>query len=323
MSEPLSKNDIEDVVSSVRRLVSPEARPRPLSRDLGLEKLLLTPALQVVSEPAPAPKAQAKARAKPETATSSRAKASTPKPDPIRANPAATAVEAEWEAPFWSEPETALAELALQAEEAVLVAIPDPDAAAAPAAVTRKPRARQPASAKKPAPAKPANSRSAPAHPVAKTAKPQSAKPKPGKSAAKPAPVAVKPALELVRSEPEKPKVEPLLLVASVAMDDLPSSPVEAATDLRPAPELVSQTAAPVTADAPLVEELLVNGLSQVLTDRDGNPVSLLDEDELILMVRRVIRQELQEVLGERITRNIRKLVRAEINRALTSQTLE
>ena len=50
MSEPLSTEDIEDVVSSVRRLVSPDARPRTVSRDLGMERLLLTPALRVVPE---------------------------------------------------------------------------------------------------------------------------------------------------------------------------------------------------------------------------------------------------------------------------------
>ena len=109
-------NEIEDVVSSVRRLVSPEARPRPLSRDLGLEKLILTPALQVVPEPVKAKTATAKPKAKAATPRRS-PKAETPKPDPIRVDPV---VEPEWEAPFWTEPDPSLAEMALQAEEAVL-----------------------------------------------------------------------------------------------------------------------------------------------------------------------------------------------------------
>jgi len=40
-------------------------------------------------------------------------------------------------------------------------------------------------------------------------------------------------------------------------------------------------------------------------------------------LVTEIVRQELQGALGERITRNVRKLVRREIHRALTSQELE
>ncbi len=48
-----------------------------------------------------------------------------------------------------------------------------------------------------------------------------------------------------------------------------------------------------------------------------------LDADMLRELVRDIIREELQGALGERITRNVRKLVRAEINRALVSSSLE
>ena len=48
-----------------------------------------------------------------------------------------------------------------------------------------------------------------------------------------------------------------------------------------------------------------------------------LDEDMLREIVRDIIREELQGTLGERITRNVRKLVRAEINRALLTQDME
>lgn len=47
------------------------------------------------------------------------------------------------------------------------------------------------------------------------------------------------------------------------------------------------------------------------------------DEQVLRDMVREIIREELQGGLGERITRNIRKLVRAEIARALATQEME
>ena len=50
---------------------------------------------------------------------------------------------------------------------------------------------------------------------------------------------------------------------------------------------------------------------------------ALLDEEALRDMVSDIVRQELQGALGERITRNVRKLVRREIHRALASQELE
>ncbi|WP_170438050.1 hypothetical protein [Ruegeria arenilitoris] len=48
-----------------------------------------------------------------------------------------------------------------------------------------------------------------------------------------------------------------------------------------------------------------------------------MDEDELRELIADIVRQELQGALGERITRNIRKLVRREINRALAAQNLD
>lgn len=48
-----------------------------------------------------------------------------------------------------------------------------------------------------------------------------------------------------------------------------------------------------------------------------------LDEDTLRALIVDVIRQELQGVMGERITRNVRKLVRREINRVLAAQDFD
>ena len=47
------------------------------------------------------------------------------------------------------------------------------------------------------------------------------------------------------------------------------------------------------------------------------------DEDVLRELVRDMLREELAGKMGERITRNIRKLVRAEIARALAAQEFE
>lgn len=49
---------------------------------------------------------------------------------------------------------------------------------------------------------------------------------------------------------------------------------------------------------------------------------SFLDEDSLRDLVAEIVRSELQGALGERITRNVRKLVRREIHRALAAQDL-
>ena len=49
----------------------------------------------------------------------------------------------------------------------------------------------------------------------------------------------------------------------------------------------------------------------------------VLDEDALRELVSDIVREELQGALGERITRNVRKLVRREIHRALAAQELE
>ena len=49
---------------------------------------------------------------------------------------------------------------------------------------------------------------------------------------------------------------------------------------------------------------------------------SYLDEDSLRELVADIVRSELQGALGERITRNVRKLVRREIHRALAAQDL-
>ena len=59
------------------------------------------------------------------------------------------------------------------------------------------------------------------------------------------------------------------------------------------------------------------------LAEIDDDDGSILDEEALRELVADIVRQELQGALGERITRNVRKLVRREIHRALTSQDLQ
>ena len=96
MSNPLGSADIEDVVSSIRRLVSPDGRPR--TRDLAHDRLILTPALRVVPDPEPEPEPELEPELEPE---------------PL--------MEAEWEDEIWPEPELTLAEAAAEIEDAELV----------------------------------------------------------------------------------------------------------------------------------------------------------------------------------------------------------
>ncbi|HEY0276517.1 MAG TPA: hypothetical protein VGC31_10690, partial [Paenirhodobacter sp.] len=63
--------------------------------------------------------------------------------------------------------------------------------------------------------------------------------------------------------------------------------------------------------------------------DEEGEPADTApmaasnDEDALRLLVARLIREELQGVLGQKITQNVRKLVRREIQRSLIGTDFE
>lgn len=59
------------------------------------------------------------------------------------------------------------------------------------------------------------------------------------------------------------------------------------------------------------------------LAEVDDDDAGILDEEALRELVADIVREELQGALGERITRNVRKLVRREIHRALTAQDLQ
>ena len=69
-------------------------------------------------------------------------------------------------------------------------------------------------------------------------------------------------------------------------------------------------------------EDATDDGLDPALAALFG-PETLVNEDMLRSLIVDVVRQELQGALGERITRNVRKLVRREIYRVIASQELE
>ena len=57
-------------------------------------------------------------------------------------------------------------------------------------------------------------------------------------------------------------------------------------------------------------------------TSSEAGPIAAIDQDALRALVVDIVHDELSGALGERITRNVRKLVRREINRVLTSREM-
>jgi hypothetical protein len=112
---------------------------------------------------------------------------------------------------------------------------------------------------------------------------------------------------------------------AALAADDAPAAAemTEAADDtadampgaFAPVEDGVAQQAAPVY--RPVAPDPPPHAPAENVAAPD--PESLLDENELRALVAEVLREELKGPLGERITRNVRKLVRREIAQALSN----
>ncbi|MGR3821027.1 MAG: hypothetical protein ACU0A5_00480 [Salipiger marinus] len=68
---------------------------------------------------------------------------------------------------------------------------------------------------------------------------------------------------------------------------------------------------------------LSLGSAEAVRADAPPLDLSQLDEQALRALVTEIVRQELQGALGERITRNVRKLVRREIQRVMTTQDVD
>lgn len=81
-----------------------------------------------------------------------------------------------------------------------------------------------------------------------------------------------------------------------------------------------SQEAPSLEAEA-LAQDAVLEGARDALNDLAAEE-SVIDEESLRELVAEIVRSELQGPLGERITRNVRKLVRREIHRALAAQDL-
>ncbi|NGM47140.1 hypothetical protein G5B31_16510 [Rhodobacter sp. SGA-6-6] len=282
MSEPLTSHEIEDVLSSIRRLVSEDLRPARAAMAAAPEakaeagKLLLTPALRVVS-------------AEPEEAA----------------------------APAWPEPETAaLADLAdapaleetapaaiAPADDAYDEVYDDAGMADAASGLTAGEGEVLWASAGEETEAVEPAAGPAPLH---------------GHWTAQEVP-----GLDWVQEETDWVEPEPVAFVAHPRKPELTEEPLarawadraEAAVraELDETPAARAETVVPPAAEPETAAE------GPGLFDGETG----IDEEMLREIVRDIIREELAGTLGERITRNVRKLVRVEINRALTAREFE
>jgi hypothetical protein len=247
MSEPLTSVEIEDVLSSIRRLVSDDMRPAPRLDPVAVqpvgEKLILTPALRVVADQAEAPMAE-----------------NVGIEQVVASLGAAVVSDDQWEhdatdalpKPALSQ-EWCLLEDALSAALAAEANLAGPEIAAVPGWAQEGE----------------------------------------GHEDGHDDGHAAEPPVRTATSEPDP--------AWAAAAEARVIAELEGRDDPHPEAAQAEPAAGIFAAHEPLTHD------EQVLRD----------------MVRDIIREELQGGLGERITRNIRKLVRAEMARALAGQDLE
>lgn len=128
---------------------------------------------------------------------------------------------------------------------------------------------------------------------------------------------------EAVSSSSLKEKIAALEAVIGSTEDqwepDGDSADAYAGTNVEPLTWEDSPAEAEETLDAAhLAEEAATAETLEALAEEE----TLIDEASLRELVADIVREELQGALGERITRNVRKLVRREIHRALAVQDL-
>ncbi|MEL7098935.1 MAG: hypothetical protein AAGM84_08920 [Pseudomonadota bacterium] len=260
MSEPVQNSDVEDVLSSIRRLVSEEDRPAAKTEPPApqADRLVLTPSLRVAepAQPADEEPSSSETYVEPETEMYSEPGASEPLAEDVAS----------------AEPEHAPEEVAVQ-EVDDTTAEEEPDW-------------EQPTSA-------------ASFEDESVVAQDDPAEPH------------VDEPSEVTTPETLSAKIATLEEV--IARSDDQWEPDMAGTDdyagTEPDGDMHWEDAS---------DEEEVGGTQIFSADED-----VLDEAALRDLVADIVREELQGALGERITRNVRKLVRREIHRALAAQELD
>ncbi len=275
MSEPVSNAEIEDVLSSIRRLVSGEidassanenketAKPAPVA------KLILTPAFRV-SEP----------KDMAEQSDESAERDSVEKTGPLTFRHASEGVEEKPAQEIGNEPE--------QVQDDAQVSSLENTIAELEAAIGQQDGEWEPDGSE--------FEEDADAEAVLSA-----------------------PVLDLHVETAEIPEVEEeILILEEVDVIEDAEVILESAN-----PELVDFPAEEIAARA--VDSAIEDAVEDAGTKAEeaAGDLRTIDEDVLRDLVGAIVRQELQGALGERITRNVRKLVRREINRVLASQDFE
>lgn len=324
MSEPVSKAEIEDVLSSIRRLVSENSSSirREPSDEQGPDKLVLTPAFRVddaEQADAPEPEAQADTFAEPqepdvpaadgaETEWRPEADAraehgSDPLPDDavVSIAPAVPDVQTEPE----SEPETEVARVLSPLEQRI---------AELEAIVARSAADFEPDGSEDDAPETFVFQHQVREQGDAPAVAAEEAEAEGGDFAAEVAEIDEE-------AEPDMPGLAAVAVGGVVTEQD---SEPEFAAEL--APEFAAE---PAPEELPRDPEPLAGASESDAwedvadADDEDDSEAFIDEEALREMVARMVREELQGTIGERITHNVRRMVRREIARALSLQEFD
>ncbi len=292
MTQAMSRREIEDVLSSIKRLVSQDMQERPERHDLR-EKLILTSELRVDTASDLSPEKRAASLPAPCTGQRQHAEGSNVAPAFRDPTPCADAVACDASAP------TSLLQRITQnrAQTAAPAPIPQPEP-------TRHtpPEMASPELAAQHIPQSP--------RPRLNFVEPSAIR--------DPEPVP-EPAVVPQASHGPDPDHDELDIEATLAR-------LEAVLSGQPvAQEPVTAHAAPPKSDPAVEADSEPQAAEPQPTERpvaqsepfvEGNEI-ILDEDMLFRLVADIVRLELQGELGEKITRNIRKLVRSEVAREL------
>ena len=351
MSDPMSNHQIEDVLSSIRRLVSDDLRPRTRAVPVPelVDKLLLTPALRI--EPAAEPPARRLAEAVASWHDDAPAfeEAGAAEPDDLSPDGIRAADEAELAAWAARGP----------AAPAGGHAMPDPAPLATPEPA---PAPDDPAGSSQPdAPAEP------PAPHVGRSVVFRSRREREAARRQR-AEAQAQPDLAETAAEPERPAEAtdapaaggvmmpgPAALIEAAVAEAAEAAAVEAvgalavgalavgaagtdAVDAQAVGGCHPEAEGPAPADAVAPEAVAHPATGEsgapdagpgtalvpggAVPARAGAPAGIIDEAALQDLIRMTIRAELQGPLGERITRNMRKLVRSELQRMLAARDL-
>jgi len=335
MSEPVQKPEIDDVLSSIRRLVSGENRqkgPEPEARAApSTERFVLTPALRVADAPgarvsrnAPEPLVPDAAQVSFEPAPESVAEPVAEEPEPVAvplavAEPASVEPVPEAPAPVSGDAEEAEADVAAEEPEAPM------------AEDVTVPLVQPVGEGSNVSPLRRCQDAVAPAELEAELE--QATETDRDLSRLKVALEQEGDDAPEVRSEPDGasllPSDELKAKIASLAGAVERTRGAWPAPPEAVAPEAVANEAPePETGDTDHAAPVSGAGLDQDdefegAGEDDEDDAAFIDEETLREMVVEIVRDELRGALGMRITRNVRKLVRQEIQRLLATQSID